>query len=104
MQDSQFRIELAQREILAGELRGDNLPHVLEVGCTCLIKCLRRLNAAPSPAKQVDFVGHRERQNIAGLRNGRPDREVATGGPVSRNPLALGTGSSRKSRELRGDL
>src|SRR5216684_8250869 len=104
VQNCELAIELAKSEIIASKLRGDYQANVFEISRACLVRRLRRFNAAPPPPKQIDFVPDRERQDDIVLRDRRCNRKVAVGWPVSRKPLTLCVGSGRKCRKLRGDL
>ena len=103
-QNTELGIELAQREIISRELRGNHQPHIFQVCRARLIGGLRRLEASPTPSKQVHFVSGGEGQNDIGLGNRRIDREVAIRRTISGDALALCVGSSGKSGELGSDL
>ncbi len=104
MQNSQLRIELPQREIVARELRRDHQPDVLEIGRACLVGCLRRFNAAAPPAKQIHFIADREWQRNVCLRDRAGRGKIAARGTIAREALALDTRRRRYVGELRGNL
>src|SRR4029077_8225944 len=104
IQNSDLGVELPYGEIIARQLRGDYQPLNFEIGGACLIGRLRGFNTSPPPPKQVDFVGHRKRQNIIGLRNRGYQLEIAVRRSVTGESLTLCAWGSRKGRELRRDL
>ena len=62
LQDSQLGIQLAQIEVVARQLRGDQQAHIFQVRCVCLIRGFRCFDAATALAKQIHLVTHREGQ------------------------------------------
>ena len=104
MQNSQFRIELPQREIIAREFRSDYQPNVFEVSSGCLVGRLRRFNTAPPPAKQIHFVADSEWQRNVCLRDRTSRGKVAARWTIAGKALALNTRGRRHGGELRGNL
>ena len=84
VQNTEFGIELAESEVIAGKFRGNDQADIFEIRGGSLIGSLRRFDAAAAPAKQVDLIASDERKGNVCLRNWTSRREVAAGGAIPR--------------------
>ena len=108
-QDSDFGIQLAQVEIIAGELRGHQQADIFHVGCVRLIGGFRRFDASPAPAKEVHLVVDGERQYKGVLLYRLQRYRHAIRRAISGQPLASDVGPEAarpavERGEKRGDL
>jgi hypothetical protein len=67
-----LRIDLPQRKIVRGKFRGQNQPHIFQVGGGSLEGSLRRFNRAPTLTEKVHLIANAEGQRVIVLRNRGP--------------------------------
>src|SRR5262249_26598747 len=97
IQNAEFHVELAQREIFRRELCSDQQAHIFEVSGARLILRVGGLNAAAAPAGKVYLVADGERKSDVRLRNWSGHRQIAARRPIAGKPLPLDAGRSTKS-------
>ncbi len=99
-----MRVELAQREKITREFRGDEQTNIFKIRGIGLIAGLSCFDAATAPAEDVELIVDGERKRVTVLRDWAKDSETAVGRAIAGKALALRRKTGRKLRELGGDL
>ena len=102
--DADFGIELAEIEIVAGELRGDEQADVFKVGGVGLIGGFGGFDAAAASAKMIDLVADREGNLEGVLLDWRSVTGTTLVGRLPERRWRSTLGAPGEGRKQRGDL
>src|SRR5579884_635535 len=104
LEDADFGVELAEREVIARQFGGDDQLDVFKIGSARLVSRLSRFNAAAATAEKIGFVADRKGQSECILRGG-PQLDLRSAGrTVAGEALTLSGRRGGEERKLRGDL
>ena len=90
-----FSIQLAQGEVVAGQVRSDEQPDILEISRRRLVLSVGSFNVAANAAKEIDLVAQLKRDLIDILRDRGAARDGANCSTIRRESFTKCACSSR---------